>query len=483
MAKFEIDRAQTTPSGRGTGAMVSPEAIAAPYRAIGQAGGQLAELGQKIQRAENEMEFSTLKRRSEEIWNAGYNAMLSENDPDNRAELYQKARSDMEALTSKSEQVNRAMSLHLNSTLPQYDVYYADLDRKKRIQGAKSELETNSLYLLENNDLEGYNSLLKTGLDTGLMTQAEYDYKAKNAGTDAKFAQARLLMNDNPQLAIKVLENIPDLDGEQLDQKDRLVGHAKNRSEIVSGESNKDLADLMVSGNLTVGQVQARRDKLRDTDYEQWIKIAYNKPDKPGNPIEAVTLESAAVDIWRGAVSREAFDERVRASLADPNGISEKEYATIMQKADSSLKLTQAEDLKRFSRDAARVILEKYSGLLQFDATGNVIGINMANLSDEGAEEAKYRFHTLSLYEQGLRDWIAENPTASGKEFYQFAREQKVRYWNTPISEMKEAAEREKAGLTEESSALPTPKTKADYDKLPSGTVFFAPDGTKRKKP
>ncbi|MDD5540641.1 MAG: hypothetical protein PHG61_08120 [Candidatus Marinimicrobia bacterium] len=154
-----------------------------------------------------------------------------------------------------------------------------------------------------------------------------------------------------------------------------------------------------------------------------------------------------------------------------------------MQKADSSLKLTQAEDLRRFSRDAGRVILEKYSGLLQFDASGNIIGVNLANLSDKGVEEAKYRFHFLSLYEQGLRDWLAENPQASGKEFYQFAREQKVRYWNTSLEQIKAIAEQEKRGVFQEPEIIPTPKTKADFDKLPSGAVFFAPDGTKRRKP
>lgn len=482
MADFPIQYSQRLPSGRSTAAPITAD-VAAPSRALSQAGGVLAQFGQKIQQAEDAMEFSTLKRQSEEIWNAAYNTMLSTPDPESRAKVYEKAKKDMSGLSAKSRRVQDKFQMHLNNALPQYDVYAADLDRKKRIQSAKAELETNGKYYLENGDLLGYQSLLKDGLDTGLLEEAEYQYMQENAETNSKFAQVRVLMDSNPQMAVQILDSMPDLTGEQLDQKDKLIAKANNRLDITGSEANKDLADVMVAGNLTVPIVQSRRNQLKDTDYEQWLKIAFNKPDKPGNPIEAVTLESAAIDIWRGAISREEFDRRVRDSIGRPDGINEKEYSTIMQKADSSLKLTQAEDLRRFSRDAGRVILEKYSGLLQFDASGNIIGVNLANLSDKGAEEAKYRFHFLSLYEQGLRDWLAENPQASGKEFYQFAREQKVRYWNTSLEQIKAIAEQEKRGVFQEPEIIPTPKTKADFDKLPSGAVFFAPDGTKRRKP
>lgn len=239
MGTFDIEYSQRLPSGRSTAAPITAD-VGAEGRAIAQAGGAVFGIGQQIQEAEDAMEFSDLKRKSEEIWNAAYNTMATENDSEIRAKVYQKAVGDMNALQSKSGRVQQQYQIHLNNAIPQYDVYSMDLDRKMRIRSAKDSLELNGQYLLEQGDLLGYEGLLREGLRTGLMGQEEYEYRQKNAPIDTRFSQARVLMDSNPDMAIQILENIPDLTGEQLDQKDKLVTHALS----VQNRRRKELEDL-----------------------------------------------------------------------------------------------------------------------------------------------------------------------------------------------------------------------------------------------
>jgi len=276
------------------------------------------------------------------------------------------------------------------------------------------------------------------------------------------------MANGSPKEFLDKINNKNFLPNLNPSEKLRLSKQANRQLDNLGSEANKQLTDLLAAGTLSIGEIQKRRDVLSDTDYTTWTKIALNPPDKIGNIIQATGLKSAAMDVWRGTITREELDKRIRISLANPEGINNEQYADIISSADRELKSTQAEDIRRFSRNAANVILGQYSGLLQFDALGNLTGVNLAGLSGDEVEDAKYRMHFLSLYEQGLRDWIAENPKASGKEFYQYAAEQKMRYWNTTLESMKLIAQRQGRqikGAVPTAEELRRQNTKEAYNK------------------
>jgi hypothetical protein len=235
---------------------------------------------------------------------------------------------------------------------------------------------------------------------------------------------------------------------------EELKKQAQENLKLVNSEANKELTDLMKTGTLTIPEIEARRNLLDDTSYINWNKIAMNPPDKKGNVIEAASLKSGAIDVWRGSITREDLDAKILTSLASPDGINDKQYAEIISAADSKLEQSQADDIRRFSRDAANVILGQFAGIVSFDALGNM-NVNMANLTGNQVEDVKYRMHYVSLYEQDLRDYIAANPKVSGKEFYQYATEQKIKRWNTTLEQMKDVAKSQGKGVATQTPTKP----------------------------
>ena len=129
-------------------------------------------------------------------------------------------------------------------------------------------------------------------------------------------------------------------------------------------------------------------------------------------------------------------------------------------------------------------------------------------------DKRKMQFWYLSRYNKELRDWLAEHPDKLGRDFFEYAEELKHQYWNTGIDEIRRLKREREGGIFEEEvgeqirkvkeaaggpsilgadilpvapaepkeAELPRPKTKAEYDALPSGTEYIHPDGTRRVK-
>jgi len=460
--QFPIEFAKTTPSGAG-GGVRSSLSVDTGQREIAQAvsglGQAIDERNEKIKLGQDAMRLSVLERDYDELTNTYEQQLEKITDEDEANELIEQYEADVEKLAADDKaEVQNAYTISLNRKIGEQKNVFDKIGQAARAKDAVSQWKFAYGRAVDSGSTEGAKETAALALQTGVIGQAEFDAKMADLPVDIQFAQARKDLVTNPQGVINQLtdtEFTSTLSGEQLDTNAKLISTARNQKKIVGTEANKDLTDMMASRSLTLSEVQSRRPQLDDEDYKAWTKIALNPDDKVGNVIQQSEFESASADIWRGSVSQETFDKRVRASLADPNGINNEQYASIVKVAGTTLKSTQAEDIRRYSRQASNVILGQHSGLLQFDAAGNLTGVNMAGLSGDDTEDVKFRMHFLSLYEQGLRNFIAENPKASGKEFYQFAAEQKIRYWNTTLDQMKVIAKQQGKG-GEGVSATPT---------------------------
>lgn len=481
--EFPIKYSERTPSGKGpsvtanidvrTGGRELAEAYTRLGLSVASVGRELVQDAVIIQRQEDAVELSELKRKVDEQGYALFNSATGDEDADKT--LWGKFEEGLGNLQSKRSNVNKALQKHINNVLPGWENAFAKKGLAIRRKNAKDKFEFEAENLLAQGNLLDYFKQLKTRLALKDISQAEYEAKVKNAPNDSIIEQMRLhIGSGNPALAIDVSKQMKNASADQMEYRNRLIKMAEVGMKKNAEEANKQLTDLMAKKELNLDEVQKRRSILSDDDYQQWTKIALNPPDKRGNLVATTELKSVAMDIWRGTITREDFERRVRDSLADENGINEEQYAGIMADADRELKNVQAEDIRRFSRDAANVILGQYSGVMQFDALGNLASINLAGLSGNQVEDVKYRMHFLSLYEQGLRDFIAENPKASGKDFYQFAAEQKMRYWNTSLESMKNIAKKQgKGGLAQQ----PKQYKKGDIRVINGTTYTF--DGKK----
>ena len=442
MAEFpEIQYAQTVPGvvkqpRASLDVSTGQEGIA---RGLMQFGGALAGIADNIYKQESAAEYSELKRQVDEKGFAAFNSVTGEEEVD--VKLWENFQKDLEALQSKKPNVTAGLQRHINEVMPNWKDSFdkKHLAIRKNSAHAKFEFEYKSL--LSKGDTEGAKKILDFQLLTQDIPEPEYASKLSSLPNDSVLEQAySMALDGNYTGADTKLSELSKPTDEQKEYRNKIASQARVQVKEAASEANKQLTDLMAKQQLTIPEIQSRRNVLDDNDYKAWTKIAMNPADKAGNIIQATELKSAAMDVWRGALTRDELDSRIRNSLADSGGINDEQYASIVSAADTQLKQSQAEDIRRFSRDAANVILGQYSGLMQFDALGNLTGVNLAGLSGDEVEDTKYRMHFLSLYEQGLRDWVADNPTASGKEFYQFASEEKMRYWNTSLERMKAIA-------------------------------------------
>jgi len=408
-------------------------------RGLMQFGGALAGIADTIHQQESAAEYSGLKRQVDEKGYAAFNSVSGDEEAD--VKIWENFQKDLALLQSKRPNVQAALQGHINEVIPNWQDSFNKHSLGIRKKNAHDKFELEAGNALANGNLSEYYQQLNTRLTVKDITQAEFDFKMKNAPNDSVLGQAHSMTLDGNYVgADNKLSELSNPTDEQKAYRNKIASEARVQVKEAASEANKQLTDLMAKQQLTIPEIQLRRNVLDDNDYESWTKIAMNPADKAGNIIQATELKSAAMDVWRGTTTRDELDNRIRASLANADGINDEQYASIVSAADTQLKQSQAADIRRFSRDAANVILGQYSGLMQFDALGNLTGVNLAGLSGDEVEDTKYRMHFLSLYEQGLRDWVADNPTASGKEFYQFASEEKMRYWNTSLERMKAIA-------------------------------------------
>ena len=483
MGEFEIQYSQAAPSGRPNAAPIVAD-VMAPGRAIAGLGEELFRIGDKFRLQQDAMEMSVLERQYDEMFNQ-YSAELGTiTDPDLAAKKVAEFTQKADSLASgKRSGVQAAYQAHVNQTIGNRQYAFGQISEKTLQRDALDKHRYARQSAIEAGDDAAVRKYDALALKTGMIGEEEYKALSASVPVDIIMANAARAVDANPMEAIKTLTELKenssmiigrDLSIDEIAKANKIMSIARKQTGALSEEANKNLTDLMASGKLTLDSVRAYRQNISDVDYQAWTKIAMNPADKRGNVIQSATLKSMSADIWRGALSRTEFDAKVRESLADPDGINDQQYADVVGVADTQLKATQAEDIRRFSRDAANVILGQYAGAIQFDAMGNM-NVNMAGLMGDDIENVKYRMHYLSLYEQGLRDFIADNPTVSGKDLYLFAKEQKMRYWNTSIDEMKRIAKSAPVDT-------PTVRNKAEFDALPSGTEFMAPDGTRRRK-
>jgi hypothetical protein len=337
VAKFpgstSIRYTNASPSGQSTGVTAHID-VRTGQEFIGDAvahtGNVVYDQGAKIQVAEDAAELSTLDRQAKEIWNAAEQTIQTTTDPDTRKKVYDKAIADMGALKSKRASVNGAYQEILNDYVPRTQARFNDVDRTLRIRQTKDEIIFNGQSALETGDLKAFKKLAATGLNTGVMSQAEYDAMVKDAPMQSTLAQARIKLNTNPEGVIKILEGLQGLSGEQLDRKDQLVTMAKAKMQIdkdalrmQQDEDKVQLYELVQNKSLTWDAVKnsslSADDKIQLwEDFEQKIKTGKAKIEESDPVIEAQLYNAIALNPQ--SVSEEMILSRV--GLGKEGGLS-----------------------------------------------------------------------------------------------------------------------------------------------------------------
>ncbi len=277
MANFPIQYAETVPTGEISGVLADPAVAGAVPRAISEAGRAVTAIGQKIQDAENAMELSTLQRKSDEIWNAAYNTIRTTPDTEQRAKLYEKARQDASAATSKSTEVNNAYQMHLNNIFPRWEINFNNLDRQIRIQRIGDELDINDQYDYEKGAKESFVKRQYTAQSVGAQTPEMTEEKIATFDVTSEFAEIAVGMDADPQVAIGRLSAMKDLTEPQSKRKGNLISRAigiqnRRRAELRTAQ---DETMLGLYENAFIKEEPLGWDDIANTNLEADDKISF----------------------------------------------------------------------------------------------------------------------------------------------------------------------------------------------------------------
>lgn len=429
MVRFDIEYATRPVKVQATAVQARPNL--AEFQALEQAGQSIFQIGSELQQQKNELEFSEGQRKMAEQVNAAMDSLTGDEEAD--TQVWTRLEQDLNSVQYKSNRVNSALQVHRNRMLPEAQAALKRQHQALLRQTVHDKFEAEGQTYLAKGDLLKYHDILERRLSTKDITQPQFDAMSKSAMVDSILEQSRdMIATGNPeknQAALRMLAAVPGMDAATTEKKEyaqKLISIANRDNEAISDEANKQLTDMMIGGTLSTVEVMKRRTSLKDSDYQAWAKIAMAPVDKPGNVIQTTELKTLSMDVWRGTLSRTDAELRIRNSLADPKGINEKQYADIYEDLNREVKAYQAQDMKTYSIEAARIILGKDAGVMSFDALGNMT-IDINKLLSPQAEFEK-KMHFVDLYNKQMADYLADNPKASKKEMYVKAQELKSTY-------------------------------------------------------
>lgn len=222
---------------------------AALGKGIASMGSAMAELGQKIDAQEAAAELSTQKRKIDEIGYAAFQAFDSATDDESRNKVRQQFSRDIQSVQSKRSDVNRALTIHLNDVLPQWNNAFESKTIAIKKKNADDQFDFNIENLQINGGFDEADKLIQQRVATGNIIKAkgdllvsENDVKRKKYENekqkDAVLSLAKSLVGPD-YTTTKAYEAI---DASDLPDEDKLNIQSRI-SAYASGRRKKDATD------------------------------------------------------------------------------------------------------------------------------------------------------------------------------------------------------------------------------------------------
>ena len=399
---------------------------------VEQAGKKLVIVGEAIQEAKSKLELTNLQRQDSEFRNAAINALDSPDldifDDEKVAELKAKVDADRTTQVSKYDAANLAYQSYLNQTSAGWNDAFAERVNEIRSDNLRDNYELNAESLLEGGDIAGYMQLITDMRNTGVISQAEFDYQKKNAHTNSIFAQsAKNLEQGNLGMSELLLNSldVKKLDTTQLKYRNKLLKATQQTSKEQTDTAISEMVLLKDKHrNATILEKQAIGIKMKEMavagglvgdDRNRWFGI---------------------IDEWvgGGTDATEEYDPKMYAAvnaqvMLEPDALTDRQiYSLVGLGTEGGITTKQAETLTKLrktnSEDVSSVnteISRRYQTILK--------GMHNAELFGKGVEGAKKWAETANDF----TIWANENKDATpaqAEEFFeQLTAEQTKRSW------------------------------------------------------
>jgi hypothetical protein len=440
MANFPIEYSQGQLSGGGGAPRArigSPVGQLSLARATGDLGNTLFDISQKAEKAEAAMELSGLQRQYEEAEATMLDTISKMDDEEARQKFYEKWKQDTPAgLVSKRDLVNQSMKIYLDRQAPQTDKLYQSLNTTLKIKSAMDKWEFNALKNLEAGNFEAYSRDAKIAFDAGLMGPEEYKTRIENFPIESTFAQARILMDKDPQKALAMLEGLDNLTGPQLDKRDKLMKYGSElraaKADAVIDQVQRAIRKPNKSPE-DIAQIEQMIESIpadEETQYRWFARLDASLSDKKivTNYAEKTRLREMAKRVGIGATTKKQVMDEVFASR-EKASIDDSDVDELMSLAETE----REQYLQSFSGDAdaaakSQLVDSQYREITIYEAllagimsgAGKEGGMTLKEAQAEVERHEKKRqiqMWNYDRYQQRMEALLRKNPDISSEEY------------------------------------------------------------------
>ncbi len=249
MAKFPIRYSQQAPPQQ-SGAVRSSvdvrtgEGLAG--ESLARAGEKLAGFGfemmAKIQKAEDDVEFSARKREIDSYYSDGYVTAGEVGTPEAQIKIHTEVNKNVQSVSSRNSRVNTALQIYKNNVAAQWGKTYGIQQLNLRKKNIGTQADSNMQSALTNGYLKGYTAAMNTKVSIGLATPAQAKTALEQFENNSVFARAAILADTDPTKAMEMVNGVKVATDDQAERKDNLVGHINgivNRNNAVNKKARE----------------------------------------------------------------------------------------------------------------------------------------------------------------------------------------------------------------------------------------------------
>ncbi len=444
MAEFpEIQYAQTVPGvvrqpRARLDVSTGQEEIA---RGLMQFGGALDEIATNIYNRESSAEYYEQKRRYDERGFALFNSASGDIafDPETKTysgadvDLWQQFEDDIEGelLQSKKPRVNALLGEHIDNTIVDWKDSYYKKSLGMAAKNAHATFESESGNALASGNLPEYYQQLETRLALKDITQAEYDYKVKNAVPDSVLEQSRhLIASDNADsftIATNKLNSLDEktLSTEQLEYRNKLLRMTEQTSKA---KSDKALTEVII-----------QKENLKDsTPTEKANATAEMKQQLVDGGVKGDSLERwfGILDKWSGGDKdpTEEYDPSRSAEIRErvmlePEGITDSQIMSLVgfgkEGGITSLQAQSFVDVRRGNIDQRPSLQKELHGRKQ-DRLKSMFDAELFGKGREAESNYNDMADKLTLYANRNKDFTKKE---MDDFFAQLTAKQENKWW------------------------------------------------------
>ena len=457
MAKFPIERATGTLPGRGTGVRANVDVRTGEGElamAVGQAG--LEELARRKEKRDK-VELKRQEMRDSRA-TSEFRSLMNTAEKENIA--FRSTESDTTKWTPDLEQRFGAIKIeNMNASDERKALLSAE--HAARLEGASAD----SFVAETRRDV----------VDTKEASISSVVEAYTNGTPIEQFQASKAFLNIAPTIGMGIQEATATL-------KTAIMAGQKARGQnaVQTVHAAIEAGDFELARELAKNQFipETQQTTLRNAirSAEQEVKRVATGKAIVTNQEEKGNLEDMAYGIWTGAIRKSDYDEALIDARYPVEGepiIDDKAFDELKSLGARELKTTQAKGLAEAQAYGKGQIVQVSDEL----AWGQLLAGLKGKDKIQAQSERQEQLQRWSEYNRSMRVWVSEQKEPNEGDIYIESRT-KLPFYRTQADNVGPSLPPDLEGRGNRVGI-----TKEQFDKLPSGAVYTAPDGTTRRKP